>query len=119
TFIALLFRYALLSWAIYIWATVMAYSRIYLGVHFISDIIPGILVGIAFGYLVHRLYKWAYKVMAERGFVSGVPVYTILQKRMIVGGILVTIMALMVVSLSGVLSGNHPVPYLLLSAILR
>ncbi|KAA6306469.1 hypothetical protein EZS27_041876, partial [termite gut metagenome] len=42
TFIALLFRYALLSWAIYIWATVMAYSRIYLGVHFISDIIPGI-----------------------------------------------------------------------------
>jgi len=34
----------------------MAYSRIYLGVHFISDIIPGALSGILFGFLVYKLY---------------------------------------------------------------
>ncbi|KAA6334875.1 hypothetical protein EZS27_016851 [termite gut metagenome] len=96
TFIALLFRSVLVSWAIYVWAAVMAYSRIYLGVHFISDIIPGILVGIAFGYLVYYLYKQAYKIMVERGVVSGIPVYTVLQKRIIAGGIFVTIMALLV-----------------------
>jgi undecaprenyl-diphosphatase len=56
TFTLLLFRYRWYSVSIVIWGTVMAYSRIYLVVHFISDIIPGILAGIIFGYLSYRLY---------------------------------------------------------------
>jgi len=40
-----------------LWAFLMAYSRIYLGVHFISDIVAGALAGIAFGFLVFRLYR--------------------------------------------------------------
>ncbi|MDR2474073.1 MAG: phosphatase PAP2 family protein [Tannerella sp.] len=43
------------SWTVFIWATLTAYSRIYLGVHFISDIIPGILVGIFFGWAVYKI----------------------------------------------------------------
>ena len=42
---------------IFIWATITAYTRIYLGVHFISDIIPGIISGIVFGFFVYWLYK--------------------------------------------------------------
>ncbi|KAA6345733.1 hypothetical protein EZS27_006721 [termite gut metagenome] len=95
TFIALLFRYAPFSWAIYIWATFMAYSRIYLGVHFISDIIPGILVGIIFGYLVHYLYREACKIMTAQGLIADMPTYTVLQKRMVAGGIVVTVLALL------------------------
>jgi undecaprenyl-diphosphatase len=74
----------------------MAYSRIYLGVHFISDIIPGIIVGVVFGYLVYRLYKKVHQKMMEQAFISEVPIYTLLQKRMITGGILVVIMTLIV-----------------------
>lgn len=96
TYMALLLRYSLFSWVIYSWATVTAYSRIYLGVHFISDIVPGIIVGLVFGYLVYRMYKLARKLIVEKVHASdgtGV-LYTTLQKRMIVCGILVTVLLL-------------------------
>jgi undecaprenyl-diphosphatase len=56
TFFSLLLRNPLVTVTVYLWATLMAYSRIYLGVHFISDIIPGILSGILFGRLSYLLY---------------------------------------------------------------
>ena len=55
-FMTLLFREKVFGWTIFFWAMVTAYSRIYLGVHFISDIIPGALSGVFFGYIVYLLY---------------------------------------------------------------
>ena len=57
TLLALIFKNKLFTWMIFIWATITAYTRIYLGVHFISDIIPGIISGIVFGFFVYWLYK--------------------------------------------------------------
>ena len=57
-FLALLFRNRWLGFTLFFWATVNAYSRIYLGVHFLTDIIPGIMAGIFFGYIVYKLYAW-------------------------------------------------------------
>lgn len=57
TISALIFRNKLYTCVVFIWASVMAYSRIYLGMHFISDIVAGALAGIAFGYVVYLLYK--------------------------------------------------------------
>lgn len=57
TFTSLLFRQKLYSWIVYFWALTMAYSRIYLGVHFISDIFGGALAGLLIGYIVYRLYR--------------------------------------------------------------
>ena len=37
-------------WMIFIWALVMSYTRIYLGVHYPGDILVGMLVGIGSGY---------------------------------------------------------------------
>lgn len=96
TFLALFFRYALLSWTIYLWAAVTAYSRIYLGVHFISDVVPGMIAGIALGYLVYCQYRRIHKKMTDNSFISVVPVYTVLHKRLIIYGIIITIMALFV-----------------------
>lgn len=39
----------------------VAYSRMYLGVHFLSDILAGIVVGLTVGLLMSFLYKWLRK----------------------------------------------------------
>ena len=51
-----LFKNRYYSWFIFIWAAIVSYSRIYLGVHYPLDIIGGALLGIALGYLVFWLY---------------------------------------------------------------
>lgn len=43
------------------WAGIVAYSRIYLGVHYPSDIFVGFLVGIFWGYMVYRLIQYTFK----------------------------------------------------------
>ncbi len=42
---------------IFLWATVIAYSRIYLGVHYPGDVVAGTIVGILIGLIVWKLYK--------------------------------------------------------------
>ena len=42
------------TWLLFIWAIIVAYSRIYLGVHFPGDIIAGALIGMGFGWLAYR-----------------------------------------------------------------
>ena len=56
---SLIFKYRFYSVMIYIWATVNSYSRIYLGVHFISDIVAGIIAGIIFGLIAYKVYQLA------------------------------------------------------------
>ncbi len=41
---------------LFIWASVVAYSRIYLGVHFPADIIVGALVGVLMANLIFNIY---------------------------------------------------------------
>jgi undecaprenyl-diphosphatase len=72
TLTALIFRYRFYSTMLYLWATVNSYSRIYLGVHFISDIIPGIVTGFFFGWIVFQLYVFARKkLFADNAGVGG------------------------------------------------
>jgi undecaprenyl-diphosphatase len=41
----------------FIWAALVSYSRMYLGVHYPSDIFVGMLVGLFFGFVVYQLQK--------------------------------------------------------------
>jgi undecaprenyl-diphosphatase len=43
------------------WAGITAYSRIYLGVHYPSDIFVGFIVGLFWGYVVYRLIQYFFK----------------------------------------------------------
>ena len=63
TLMALIMKNRWFGWTLFLWATLTAYTRIYVGVHFISDVVPGMVVGILLGYVVYRLYlfvrsKW-------------------------------------------------------------
>ena len=59
-FLSLLFKkhYPKLFIFLLIWAVVVSYSRIYLGVHYPGDVITGIIIGSIFGYLFHLLRKF-------------------------------------------------------------
>lgn len=58
-FLSLLFKkhYPKLFVFLLIWAVVVSYSRIYLGVHYPGDVITGMMIGAIFGYLFHLLRK--------------------------------------------------------------
>ncbi len=50
-------RYRMI-WLVFVWAAVMSYTRLYLGVHYPGDIIVGALIGVAAGWASFRLHKW-------------------------------------------------------------
>jgi len=51
-------HYKYLTPLVLIWAVLVSYSRIYLGVHYPLDILGGALLGIGLGFLVFKLYMW-------------------------------------------------------------
>ena len=59
-FIGLIFRrnYPFLIWLLLLWALMVAYSRVYLGVHYPGDILTGMIVGGLLGYLFYLLHKY-------------------------------------------------------------
>lgn len=89
TYMSLIFRYRLFTWTIFLWAVLTAYTRVYLGVHFISDIVPGAIAGVFFGGLVYWLYVKVHPVVTgSNGEVSAI--YSDKRKRVIVYAIFIT-----------------------------
>lgn len=54
---SLIFRNFFYTGMILLFACLIGYSRIYLGLHFISDVLVGIFVGLLLGYIGYKLYK--------------------------------------------------------------
>lgn len=59
-FIGLIFRrnYPFLIWILLLWALLVSYSRIYLGVHYPGDVLTGMILGGLIGYLFYLLHKY-------------------------------------------------------------
>lgn len=59
-FLSLIFRQKWLAiFSFLLWALVNSYSRIYLGVHFISDILMGMLVGTVIAFLLFTAFRYS------------------------------------------------------------
>lgn len=95
TLMALIFKNRLFTWTIFFWAILTAYTRVYLGVHFISDIVPGAISGALFGYLVYKLYAIV-RVRLISGTETGIPIYPENRIRIIVYAIYITILIIAV-----------------------
>lgn len=96
TLMAWVMRDKLFGWTIFFWAALTAYTRVYLGVHFISDIVPGAIAGVFFGYLVYKLYSYSRAKLLRRMPDYGEPLYSKKQAVLIVCAIYATILLIAV-----------------------
>jgi len=48
-------------WIIFGWVIIVAYSRIYLGVHYLGDILGGTILGLVLGSVAYWVYAMAFK----------------------------------------------------------
>jgi len=72
-FFMLLFRHRLTSILLISWAALNCYTRLYLGVHYVGDILVGVLVGVVIGYILYQFYasrKLSYSVPSSGEIVT-------------------------------------------------
>ncbi|MGS2740422.1 phosphatase PAP2 family protein [Sinomicrobium sp. M5D2P17] len=70
TLFSLLFRkrYRYMPAILFVWALVVSYSRIYLGVHFPLDVATGIIFGLLGGYLFFLLLRFAWLKVFKKDY---------------------------------------------------
>ena len=57
TAVVLQFKNPWLKYVIFLWAVLVGLSRMVLGMHYLSDVLGGLIFGILSGYFVHVLYR--------------------------------------------------------------
>jgi len=76
-FFSLVFRNRWVTLPVFTWAILNSYSRIYLGVHFVSDIVAGAIIGSLLAWMLYELYAWIriryFHVPAREGRLSVYP----------------------------------------------
>jgi len=70
SFTFLIIRNKYYSIFIILWASLVSYSRIYLGVHYPGDILGGMILGVVLGYLVYRLFIFIDGIINSRGCIK-------------------------------------------------
>ncbi len=69
-FLSLLFRYWKLTLALFFWCTTTTFTRLYLGVHYLGDILVGLTIGCILGVLFHLLLRLVQRRMIQGRLVS-------------------------------------------------
>ena len=75
-FLSLIFKYRWFTLISLFWATLNSYTRIYLGVHFISDIIGGIIIGTLLAFILYfALLVVKRYVLKSTNYINEQPIY--------------------------------------------
>ena len=102
-FLSLIFKSGSLAIILFIWATLNAISRIYLGVHYPGDIFFGTLVGVGAGILIYIIYrKLQNTVLKQANFISNQYTssgYLMSDTRMLTTVMLVTVLAIIILGM--------------------
>ena len=58
------------SWSVwfggaFVWSAIVAYSRVYVGVHYPLDILTGALIGFLVGIAVYQVYRWTVRKLLD------------------------------------------------------
>lgn len=75
-FLSLLFRYRRTTIVVLLWALLNSYTRIYLGVHFVSDILAGMIAGSVLGYLFYELLRLTRSFLLHLPESKNIPLYS-------------------------------------------
>lgn len=102
-FLSLLYKNRWVTIPIISWAVLNSYSRIYLGVHFTSDILGGIITGTLVAIFVYGMYKYAIiKLVKPNPFINNKSAYSTKNAKTI--GIALSSYILLVIIFSPLLS---------------
>ena len=96
TFLALLLRNRWVTLSAFLWAIGSCYSRMYMGVHYPTDILCGALLGSLFAIVIYLIYK---KTAGRLALPSGKEVYLSRDKYAIPLIYLLTVVTLLLLSL--------------------
>ena len=90
--LSLCFRHRWFTLAICSWAVLNCWTRLYLGVHYVGDILTGVLWGSFAGWMVYQL--WVY--LDRRLKIEGAALFTAQRAKLLTEGILITYVALLI-----------------------
>ncbi len=54
-------------WTLFIFAVIVAYSRVYLGVHFLGDILAGGIIGCIFAFIIYKIVEIFLNTRSKKG----------------------------------------------------
>lgn len=75
TFVSLLMRRKVLTIGLISWSLVNCWTRVYLGVHYVGDLLVGIIWGVIVGFIVHAIFR-RFVPIRERGLTYSETVQT-------------------------------------------
>jgi len=108
TFTTLLFRNRRYAVFIFLWATMIAYTRIYLGVHYPGDILFGAILGIGIGIGIFKLLSYAESRLSPINLFARNPLKIREANRIIEVGLFTIIMC---IGLMAMLLQNEVIPH--------
>jgi undecaprenyl-diphosphatase len=98
-FTTLIFRNRKYTAFIFPWAVIIAYSRIYLGVHYPLDVICGAMLGAGIGYGIYKLLIYAEKRLSPVNLFARYPLKDKEANRIIEVGVFTIVMCIGIVTL--------------------
>jgi len=99
-FLSLVFKYRWFTITVIGWTLINSYTRIYLGVHFVTDILGGMFLGTLLGFLVYYIYQYArVKLLKPTDIESFEHPFSRKRANIIIASILVTVLTIIIYSL--------------------